>query len=274
MPGICAIRITALWAEFLERRAPRERDALVRAYLTLVRVTVYRLAKSAPASIDRDDLIAMGNLALVRAIDTWDPARGVAFETFALTPIRGAVLDALRARDPLGRTARQRLRAIQAAKETLEAQGREANVIAIAQLLGLPADDVADTLIDAERGNDVSLSEESQASLSCEDEAPARALDAERRAVLLVAIRRLPPRERVAVELYYFGEETGKTIGGILGVSDKRARQLLHQGVRRLRTMLAYQSNLFVEEESPRTKETTPRASAGARAEERYCPSR
>jgi RNA polymerase sigma factor for flagellar operon FliA len=235
-----------LWAAFTRDRKERDRDALARHYLPLVRATVYRLATSAPLSIDREDLIAVGNGALARAIDAFDPCRGVPFETFALTPIRGAILDALRGEDPLSRTARRQLAAVLSATETIESEGGEANALAVASLLGIPADDVTDILAASERRCDISLAPEDEERLIAPDTCDQEAQKEAQKAVLLVAIERLPPRWRTAVALYYFGEQSGREIGAVLGVSDKRARQLLHLGVRRLQTMLSHQESLFV----------------------------
>ena len=79
--------------------SPEERETLILQYAHLVRYVVGRIMVELPRHVDRDDLIGHGTIGLIRAVDKFDPRRGVKFETYAISVIRGAVLEALRQDD-------------------------------------------------------------------------------------------------------------------------------------------------------------------------------
>jgi len=114
------------------------RDAMIVRYAPLVKYVVGRLAISLPAVIDYDDLLGYGTLDLIDAVDRFDPARLVTFETYAITRIRGYIIDQLRALDWILRSARPRGREIERASTQLEQeQGHPAKRQEIAAALGL-----------------------------------------------------------------------------------------------------------------------------------------
>ena len=84
-------------------------DELVEAYLPLVKVTVGRMALTIPSFISREELCSAGAMGLLSAVRRYDPSREAKFTTYAITRIRGAILDELRQRDVLGRVTRERV---------------------------------------------------------------------------------------------------------------------------------------------------------------------
>ncbi len=86
-----------IWAEFVTTRRPRLRKELITEYAPLVRFVVSRLGIPSTSILEAEDLISYGMIGLINAVDRFDPSRGVRFEAFATSRIRGAVIDQLRA---------------------------------------------------------------------------------------------------------------------------------------------------------------------------------
>ena len=99
--------IDALWLEFVSDRSPRLREQLILRYAWLVKHVLSRLALVLPPSLDYGDLLGHGTIALVEAIDRFEPERGNKFETYAALRIKGAILDAVRAMDFVSRPVRR-----------------------------------------------------------------------------------------------------------------------------------------------------------------------
>ena len=87
------------WVRFTAERDPAIREQLVLQYAPLVKYVAGRLAIMLPRVMDSDDVLSSGVLGLIEAIDRFDPTTGVKFETYAISRIRGAILDELRSLD-------------------------------------------------------------------------------------------------------------------------------------------------------------------------------
>src|SRR5216110_2005825 len=94
-------------------------DRLVRDNLPLVQYVVSEVAHRVPSHVSRSDLVSAGMLGLAQAARSYDPERGIAFDRFASTRIRGAMLDELRGRDWASRSVRARARGMQQATDQL-----------------------------------------------------------------------------------------------------------------------------------------------------------
>src|SRR3990172_7556161 len=114
-----------------------DRDAAIQQYAPLVKYVVGRLAIGLPAILDYEDILSYGTIGLIEALDRFDDTKGVKFETYAISRIRGAIIDALRSLDRLPRSVRQKARLIDAihVSFTLE-HGREPTDQEVAQLMG------------------------------------------------------------------------------------------------------------------------------------------
>jgi len=228
-----------------------DREAMIVRYAPLVKYVVGRLAISLPAVIDHDDLLGYGTLGLIDAVDRFDPARLVKFETYAVTRIRGYIIDQLRALDWIPRSARQRGREIERASTQLEQeQGRPAKRQEIAAALGLDPAQVAQAQADAACAT-ISLDVAARTSHDgselnlldmIEDAAsPSPAVVAEQndlRLSLRAAVAQLPERERHLISLYYGDRLTLKEISVVLAVSESRACQIHTRATARLRSSL------------------------------------
>jgi RNA polymerase sigma factor FliA len=227
------------------------RDELVASYSHLVRYVVGRLGVSVPGIFDRDDAMQAGVLGLLRAIDGYKPEAAASFETYAIMRIRGAILDAVRSLDTVGRAGREAARAIQEAIHDLQRDlGRSPTESEIAARLNIPvaryreqlrAASVVTIPLDEHEVCD----DEGQSSMLAINAPDQNAVDpaeeASRRdaiASLVAEIGRLGERSRMVLALYYQDELTFKEIGRVLGVTETRAYQIHVGAILNLRSRL------------------------------------
>jgi len=202
--------------------------------------------------------IADGNVGLMKAVERFDPSRGIRFETYAVVRIRGAVVDTLRRLDWAPRSLRRTESSMREAYATLEARhGRPATDEEAAAELGMTAAEHQTALADIAQTAVYSLEEylriddqgdSSFASDGIVDQAPgpaALAMQEEQKRTLADAIDHLPERERLVVSLYYFEDLTLREIGEVLGVSEARVSQIHTKAVLRLGGRLERQKALF-----------------------------
>ena len=109
---------SALW-KALAKGDTAARDTLLKEHLSLVHHVARQLSRSLAAPADFDELVSCGAIGLMNALDGFDPSRGLAFSTFAVPRIRGAILDELRRQDHVPRSIRRKTREISHARETL-----------------------------------------------------------------------------------------------------------------------------------------------------------
>jgi RNA polymerase sigma factor FliA len=241
-----------IWAEFVMTKRQELRDELILAYTPLVRFVVSRLGIPTTSMLDAEDLISYGTIGLINAVDRYDPARGVRFEAFAMSRIRGAVIDQLRVLNWLPRSAVARVRLIETALATLEQRlGRPAKEQEAAAEIGVSTQRYRQMLLEV--GIVVLSLDAPLSSLTQDDEvaslgdlledsrSPGPQEQVERTELmdaLIDAIDRLPEREQLLLSLYYHEELTMKEISSLMGVSESRICQLHMQAVLRLRTAL------------------------------------
>jgi RNA polymerase sigma factor FliA len=231
---------------YVALRTPEQKRQRVLDSLLLVKYVVGRLALDLPPSLDREDLASWGTMGLMRAVETYDATRGVAFSTHAYIQIRGAILDELRRQDVLPRTRRDRLRAVRETRSTLEQTlGRPPYPEELAEATGLSLDDLDEVLLSEHTTSVLSLSDgHDDAGIgailrSDESDDPSEIADAnDMRDRLALAIGRLPEVERRVVTLYYAESLLLKEIGEVLGFSESRASQIHARALERLRACL------------------------------------
>ncbi len=220
----------------------------VRQYLPLVRRIAQQLIARLPANVELDDMVQAGVMGLIDAVSRFEESQGVAFEAFATSRIRGAMLDELRAGDWLPRSARKSQRAIEGAVQRLEGRLKRAPTESeIARELGISINDYQRMLNDARGAQLVHLDDlgpdgdEDYLERHIADEGgnPQALLQDKRfRVALAAAIDDLPEREKLVMSLYYEQDMNLKEIGAVLGVTESRVCQLHSQAVARLRARL------------------------------------
>lgn len=235
--------IADVWREYQETRDVEVRNRLVVQYAPLVKYVAGRVRSGLPDTVETADLVSEGIFGLVDAIDRYDPDRGLTFQAYAVTRIRGAMLDALRAQAWVPRQLRDKMRVIERAHEVL--QGRLGRVPTEAEVS-------AETSIPI-RALRAAYSKMSYSSVAALDDlivvdegpTPGGALeDDEVRAMLVGHVRELRERDQVIVALYYYEGFTFSEIGQVLGVTESRVSQLHTRAMLNLRAVLRTSSAL------------------------------
>jgi RNA polymerase sigma factor FliA len=243
-PGVAE----ALFSRYRETGDVGARAQLLDLYLGLVHYGARELVRTCPAGVEVDELVSAGTLGLVQALDGFDPARGLAFSTYAMPRIRGAMLDELRSRDWMPRTVRTRGRQIKQARATLQQKlGRAPGEAEMAGALGVDLETYRrwasesqarillemDRPVEVESGGGVRLAE------TIPDEAgeqPGESLArAESRDALRAAIESLSAKDRLVLSLYYYEGLTLKQIGEVMHVTESRISQIHSRVLERLR---------------------------------------
>lgn len=237
-----------LWVAGLMHDDAESRSELVVVYSPLVRYVVSRMNVTLPPSMDRGDLVGFGTIGLIDAIGRFDLDRGLSFKTYAVTRIRGAILDELRSQDWVPRAVRERMHAIDRATEQFEQErGAEPDLEDIADATGLDRTEVRSTLVAYQSGYLTSLDERMSGSGDSDDSSrgqqfvdetetlPDEVYDhQESQRLMRQAIRSLPLRDRAVIALYYYEELTFAEIGRVLKVSESRACQLHGRALKEL----------------------------------------
>jgi RNA polymerase sigma factor for flagellar operon FliA len=223
------------------KRPLSTREDLIAIGLPIVRRIAFRMARRLPPNVDVSDLIGAGTEGLLRAVQAYDQTRFPAFEPYAKTRIRGAMLDELRANDSLTRYGRGRMGEITHVIRTLQQQlGRQPDEEEVAARLGVSLEQYQNLVGDLARGpallgfSSVSVDDAESSFLG-----PDVVLtDAQLKRRLAEAITQLSPRMQQVLALYYQEECTQAEIGQILSVTESRVCQILGEATLRLRAML------------------------------------
>ncbi|MFE9428453.1 RNA polymerase sigma factor WhiG [Kitasatospora sp. NPDC006697] len=243
-----------LWRSYKAGGDAKLREQLILHYSPLVKYVAGRVGVGLPANVEQADFVSSGVFGLIDAIEKFDPDRAIKFETYAISRIRGAIIDELRALDWIPRSIRQKAKAVERTYAALEARLRRtpaepevaaemgiaveelhtifsqlslANVVALDELLH-PAGEggerlsLMETLEDTGAENPVEVAE-----------------DRELRRLLARAINTLPDREKTVVTLYYYEGLTLAEIGQVLGVTESRVSQIHTKSVLQLRAKLS-----------------------------------
>ena len=238
------------WRRYKDGNDVAARDQLILAYSPLVKYVAGRMGSSLPAHVDDGDLISYGLLGLIGAIERFDLSRNIKFETYAVSRIRGSIIDELRALDWVPRSVRSWARKVEAAITRLENELMRAPTDEeIAASLELDVEAFLNIVNQISSSGMVALDEFWNVSGSNQDRVnlidtiedvdapdPSRAYHIQAlKETLAAAIQRLPERERIVIGLYYYEGFTLKEIGEVLGVTESRVSQLHTKAILRLR---------------------------------------
>ena len=240
-----------LWTRYEATREAGLRDALILQYQPLVKYVIKRLTLSPSAVLEYDDLLSAGTIGLIEAVQRYEPSRGTPFMSYAITRIRGAILDAARAADRLPRSLRQKSReAGRAISRLTHELGRTPTDREVAMALGVSPAAYRCLMVESSRVT-VSLDALSRgdadddggraefAVADPDDRDVAFGLEREdvRRDVRR-AISRLPKRDQLLLGLYYTDGLSMREVGDVLGVTESRVSQLCTRALARLEQAL------------------------------------
>ena len=245
------IVLAELWRRFQKTGDREARDQLILAYSPIVKYIAGRVGARMPSHVELADLVSYGLGGLINAVERFEPARAVKFESYAALRIRGAIFDELRSLDWVPRAVRAEARDIEKATITLSTRlQRMPTDLELAEELSLdPAEldaslqRVADThmvALDEPWGQAAGAQSTRGETLPDVDamDPETSALAAERGDHIAEVIEQLPERERVILALRYQQELSFPEIGEILGVSESRICQLHTKAVIRMRALL------------------------------------
>ena len=211
------------------------------------------MSSGLPAHVEESDLISYGLIGLINAIERFDIEREIKFETYAITRVKGAIIDELRALDWVPRSVRARAREIERAHAKLEHRlHRTPSDEEMARELRMDVDDFQEALLKISNSAVVALDELWAVSDASGDKVslldtledpdapdPQQLLDkSELKDRLAEAIAALPEREKLVIGLYYYENLTLREIGEVLSVTESRISQLHTKAVLRLKSRL------------------------------------
>ena len=251
--GVKEVELRDLWRRYKAEGDASARERLVVAYSPLVKFVAGRLGAGLPSHVEDADLISYGLMGLIGSIERFEPERGIKFETFAMTRIRGAIIDELRSLDWVPRSVRARAREIEATQAKLEHELQRAPTEEeLAAKLGIDEEELRSSLLDIANSSVYALdelwtiSDSSGDSVSLLDtisdpraDDPQESLaSSEVKDRLTDGISSLPEREQLVIALYYYENLTLREIGEVLGVTESRVSQLHTKAVMRLKSAL------------------------------------
>lgn len=236
----------SMWHEYKVNSSQVYRQQIILRYTGLVKYVVRKMIKNFPQAIEEADLHQIGILGLCEAIERFDPAYGIKFETYAIPRIKGSIIDELRKLDWVPRSLRAKLNTMK--EKAVEMDQKFSGIYTEADMangLGIEVKDLHNWKKDINAVNMYSLDKpiddsnkqnlydviEDTDYMSASDNIE----DDEMKHILLKAIKKLPEKTRLAITLYYYEKLTFKEIGKILNVSESRISQIHSETMNKLR---------------------------------------
>ncbi|BCJ95218.1 RNA polymerase sigma factor [Anaerocolumna cellulosilytica] len=245
-----------LWEEYSKTKTTEGREKIIIEYASLVKIVAGRLSMYLGYNVEYDDLVGYGIFGLIDAVDKFDYAKGVKFETYASFRIRGAILDEIRKMDWIPRTLRQKQRKLDAAIHKIETEyGRVATDEEVAKELDITLEEFETWQSQTKVSNLLSLDEymeqgseaKMESNLSSEFETPDRIIEKqELKEILAKTLETLTEKEKKVIILYYYEDLTLKEISSILEVSESRISQLHTKALQKMKLKLGNNIELLM----------------------------
>ena len=243
-----------VWREYRANQTEEIRNFLIGRHLELVAYAAERLHKRLPSEVEINDLKSAGAFGLMDAVESFDPDRGVKFETYCTQRIRGAMFDELRSMDWVPRLVRSRTAKVDKVRKSIEMEtGARATEDEVALRLNVSGEEFEKLQKDSRPISMVSLTRkcfETDSSKDvreidvvedCRQENPLQAVQKEEIKNFLT--KGLNRAERLIVILYYYEEMTMKEIGATLDLSESRVSQMHSSILARLKAQMAHREN-------------------------------
>ena len=226
------------------------REQIIMRYLPHVKRIVQRIAVYLPKNVEIDDLLNVGVIGLIQAIERYDPAMDNKFMTYAAFRIRGAVLSELRSRDHISRTNRRKVRELEKTYLKLEQKkGGDVEDHEVVKEMGVSFEQFHKikqmsniSIISLEEmgySSDKKRNSLSEMFINNKDEDALNQTGIkEVKVAIAKTIEELPEKEKLVISLYYMDELTMKETGKVLGITESRVSQLHSKAITRLRAKL------------------------------------
>jgi len=223
-----------LWSAFKTGGDINAKNDLLIHYGYLVKWIVRRMMPKYNNYNEYDDLVSCGMIGLIDAVDKFELKHEVKFETYAVTRVRGEILDYMRSQDWASPSLRKKISAINTAYEVFESKNPEGPVDQqVADSLGMDVDQVHKVLNQTHMFNLINFEDalggaNPEAEIRNRDEKTPEdeLLEKEKKAVLIEVIDELPDKERTVITLYYYEGLLLKEIADILNVTESRVSQI------------------------------------------------
>ena len=220
-------------------------EELILAHLGMVKRVAVHLKARIPPFMEVDELVQVGMIGLIEAARAFDPTKGVAFESYAHSRVRGAMIDEVRRLSFLPRSAVAFNKSHSSANQALATElGRAPTQAELAEYMGRELESFEKDRGSARQFETYSMevvSEEVMNIREQESRQPdALVEESQMMNALTEAIDGLPERDKLVISLYYVEELNLREIGEVLGVSESRVSQILSANVKKLRTQLQH----------------------------------
>lgn len=247
--------LACFWQAYKKNNSDQAREKLILHYYSLVKYVAGRVKMIVPETWAFEDLVGYGILGLIEAVEKFDPARGVRFETYAISRIKGKIIDEIRSLQFVPRTIQDKARKLIEVQQDLENRlHRNPTDDELAEELGMTAGQFHQFLQEASYPQLLSLefplgNQEEVALkelISGNDDLEETVARKELIKILGEAIDSLPEKERLVLTLYYYEGLTLKEIGEVLDLSSARISQLHTKAIFRLRGKLGRKKSLLM----------------------------
>jgi RNA polymerase sigma factor for flagellar operon FliA len=228
-----------------------KKEEIIKEFLPYIKYTAYRLSWKLPPHVTIDDLISVGLMGLMDALERFEPGK-VKLKTYAELRIKGAMIDELRATAWIPRSMRKKIDEINNARIKLERKhGRMPDDVEVAKSLKMSLNDYFKILQYATSSNPLRLEDFKNNKYSDSDlniseciadpkaKSPLNILEEkDNQEQLAELIETLPKKEKLVLSLYYWEELTMQEIGKILNITESRVCQIHSQALIKLKTKL------------------------------------
>jgi len=247
--------IDQVWRQYRAEPTEEIRNFLIARHLDLVAYAAERLHKRLPSEVEVNDLKSAGAFGLMDAVESFDPDRGVKFETFCTQRIRGAMFDELRSMDWVPRLVRSRTAKVEKVRKSIEMEtGARPTEDEVATRLNVSGDEFEKLQKDSRPISMVSLTRKCFETDSSKDVREIDVVEDGRQENPLQAVQKqdlqalitkgLSRAERLIVILYYYEEMTMKEIGSTLDLSESRVSQMHSSILARLKAQMQHRETV------------------------------
>jgi RNA polymerase sigma factor for flagellar operon FliA len=228
-----------------------KKEKIIKEFLPYIKYTAYRLSWKLPPHITIDDLISVGLMGLMDALERFEPGK-VKLKTYAELRIKGAMIDELRATAWIPRSMRKKIDEINNARMKLQKKyGRDPDDTEVAKAMKMPLNEYYKILQYASASNPLSLEDFKNNRYSDSDlniaeciadpkaKSPLNILEEkDMKEKLAELIDTLPRKEKLVLSLYYYEELTMQEIGKVLNITESRVCQIHSQALMKLKAKL------------------------------------